>query len=319
MTRLCIVGYRRICAIIYALTQGPKQMVGEGLLLYHPRGGDVQCRFWFLDWLTMPGSAGLKLLRLERYDPGRTDDQPPSSIPTSRTSFSRQDLMLSAPHDHSFTEFDGAVVVDLETTGCDPKNDRVLRIACLRGSIADFATRGFTHLDQFTARLNPGIPIPTGASRLRGINGYQITGNKTFADIAAALREFIGALPLIGHNVRFDEAFLSEEFNRAGQNSLHHNKAYCTMKRLRDHFGYMEDAWYLSLAEAAAYFGFKKGVWHYRCATQNALLALQVAGGLYRLDNRIPPPNSRSQEHVAAAPPPGAEAVVQIAMALPPR
>jgi DNA polymerase III epsilon subunit-like protein len=217
--------------------------------------------------------------------------------------------MLSAHHDHSFTEFDRTVVVDVETTGSDPKNDRVLRIACLRGSIADFATRGFTPLNQFTARLNPGIPIPTGASRLRGINGYQITGNKRFAGIAAALREFIEDLPLIGHNVSYDKAFLSEEFNRAGQNFCHRTKAYCIMKRLRDHFGYMENAWYLSLAEAAAYFGIKKGLWPYRGATQNALLALQVAGGLYRLDNRMPPPNSRSQNHVAAALLAGAEAV----------
>ena len=65
--------------------------------------------------------------------------------------------MLFAHHDHSFTGFDRAVVVDVETTGSDPKNDRVLRIACLRGSIADFATKGSTHLDQFTVRLNPGI------------------------------------------------------------------------------------------------------------------------------------------------------------------
>jgi hypothetical protein len=63
--------------------------------------------------------------------------------------------MLFAHHDHSFTEFDRAVVVDLETTGSDPKNDRVLRIECLRGSIADFATKGFAPLDQFTARLDP--------------------------------------------------------------------------------------------------------------------------------------------------------------------
>jgi DNA polymerase III epsilon subunit-like protein len=217
--------------------------------------------------------------------------------------------MLFAHHDHSFTEFDRAVVVDLETTGSDPKNARILRIACLRGSIADLATRGFTHLDQFTARLRPGIPCPTEASRIRGLNRYHTAGNKTFKDIAARLRQFIGALPLIGHNVRFDEAFLSEEFNRAGHNSLHGNKAYCIMKRLRDHFGYMEDAWYLSLAEAAAYFGFKKGLWPHRGATQNALLALHVAGGLYRLDNRLPPPNSRSQEHGAATPPLGAEAI----------
>jgi hypothetical protein len=54
--------------------------------------------------------------------------------------------MSFAQHDHSFTGFDRAVVVDVETTGFGPMYDRVLRIACLRGSLADFATKGFTIL-----------------------------------------------------------------------------------------------------------------------------------------------------------------------------
>ena len=245
---------------------------------------DVQRRFWLWAGSICPHRRDSKLPRPERYDPGRPHDQPPLAFRLPEGA-ARRDLMFSADHDHSFTEFDRAVVVDVETTGSDPKDDRVLRIACLRGSIAGFATKGSTHLDQFTARLNPGIPIPPEASRLDGIKDYHVTGNTTFGDIAATLKEFIGDLPLIGHNVSYDKAFLSEEFNRAGQNSCHHNKAYCTMKRLRDHFGYMEDAWYTSLAESAAYFGFKKRVWSYRCPTQNAVLALHVAGGLYRLDN----------------------------------
>jgi hypothetical protein len=79
--------------------------------------------------------------------------------------FSRGDLMVFGQHDHSFTGFDRAVVVDVMTTGFDPKLDRVLRITCLRGSIADFANKGFTRLDQFTARVNPGMPISLETSR----------------------------------------------------------------------------------------------------------------------------------------------------------
>jgi hypothetical protein len=155
-----------------------------------------------------------------RCDPGRTDDQPPFGIPTSATCFSRRDLMSFAHHDHSFTEFNQAVVVDLETTGSDPKSVRILRIACLRGSIADLATRGFTQLDQFTARLHPGILFRLRQAVSAASAAIIPLRTRRLRISQPGLREFIGALPLIGRNVRFDEAFLSEEFNRAGHNSL---------------------------------------------------------------------------------------------------
>jgi hypothetical protein len=40
--------------------------------------------------------------------------------------------MLATYRDHGFTGFDKAVVVGVETTGLDPKNDWILAIACLR-------------------------------------------------------------------------------------------------------------------------------------------------------------------------------------------
>jgi DNA polymerase III subunit epsilon len=155
--------------------------------------------------------------------------------------------------DHGFVGFDRAVVVDVETTGLDPKTDRIVSIACLRGSMMEFATKGSTYLDRFEAHLNPGIPIPPEATRVHGIEDSDVIDRESFADIAVQLREFVGTLPLIGHNVAYDKAFLSEELNRAGQKSLHHNKSYCTMMRLREHFGYSADSWTnMSLTEAAA-------------------------------------------------------------------
>jgi DNA polymerase III epsilon subunit-like protein len=103
--------------------------------------------------------------------------------------------MDSSYRDYGFTGFDNAVVVDVETTGLDPKKDRIVSIACLRGSIAELATTGYTHLDQFTARLNPGIPIPREATRVHGIEDRDVAAEETFADIALQLREFIGELP----------------------------------------------------------------------------------------------------------------------------
>jgi DNA polymerase III epsilon subunit-like protein len=210
--------------------------------------------------------------------------------------------LLATYRDHGFTGFDKAVVVDVETTGLDPKSDRIVAVACLRGSIAEFATKGFTHLDQFTARLDPGIPIPPEATRAHGIKDSDVTGQESFGDIAAQLRDFIGTLPLIAHNTSHDKAFLSEEFKRAGQKSLHQNKAYCTMKRLREHFGYSQEVWRnLSLAEAAAHFGLNNNrAGPYHDPLEDALLTLQLAGGLYQLDNGIPPRTTEASGHVPA-------------------
>jgi DNA polymerase III epsilon subunit-like protein len=71
-------------------------------------------------------------------------------------------MMVPSYRDHGFTGFTRAVVVDVETTGLDPKSDRIVAVTCLRGSIEEFATEGSTHLDLFEARLNPGIPPTRG-------------------------------------------------------------------------------------------------------------------------------------------------------------
>lgn len=205
--------------------------------------------------------------------------------------------MSQSYRDYGFVGFDDAVVVDVETTGLDPELDRIICITCLKGSIAEFAKEGRTHLEYFKARLNPGIPIPYEASRVHGIKDDDVRGEERFADIAAQLRAFIGPLPLIGHNITFDKAFLSAEFKRSGQKSLHRNRSYCTMKRLREHFGYSGEAWQnISLEQAASHFGLKGRTEAHHDATEDAMLALQLAGGLYQLDNGLLPARRKHRQ-----------------------
>jgi DNA polymerase III epsilon subunit-like protein len=206
---------------------------------------------------------------------------------------------FSAYRDHSFTGFTRAVVVDVETTGIDTKSDRIVAIRCLRGNIEELATRGFTDLDVFKARFNPGLPILPVATHGHGIKDLDVAEKGTFAAIAAELREFIGPLPLIGHHVSYHKAFLTEEFSRAEQQPLDQNNSYCLMKRLRDHFGY--SAGYLSLAEACERFGLEGRAELHRHAAEDAERALQLAGCLYQLDNNLLPTTIRAPGRVAGA------------------
>jgi len=77
------------------------------------------------------------------------------------------------------------------------------------------------------------------------------------------------------------------------------------MKRLREHFGFSQDVWRnMSLADAAAHFGLKKRAGPYHDAFEDAMLALQLAGGLYQLDNGIPPTMTQAPGHVSERRPP---------------
>ncbi len=63
-------------------------------------------------------------------------------------------------------------------------------------------------VDTFEALVAPGIPIPYRIQRLTGITPARVRGAPPLAEIVPALRAFLGDLPLVGHSVPFDAAFL---------------------------------------------------------------------------------------------------------------
>ena len=137
--------------------------------------------------------------------------------------------------DNRLIGFDEACVLDVETTGLDPQKDRIVEVAAIR---VDFRKSGEDQVrcPTFVSRFNPGVPIPKRASDVNGITNEAVADAGRFADEAQALRDFIGSVPVIGHNISFDKKFLSSEFKRAGVKTLHRNKSYCTMWRFRNQF-----------------------------------------------------------------------------------
>jgi DNA polymerase-3 subunit epsilon len=101
-------------------------------------------------------------------------------------------------------------VFDLEATGLDVTNDRIVEIARLRIDVD-----GSTH--QYTRRVNPQIPIPEETSLIHGIYDKDIVNEKTFTELAPEIAEFLGDADLAGYNSnKFDIPMLAEEFLRAG-------------------------------------------------------------------------------------------------------
>ncbi|GMU66899.1 MAG: hypothetical protein AMXMBFR36_31730 [Acidobacteriota bacterium] len=101
-------------------------------------------------------------------------------------------------------------VLDLETTGFNPfRNDRVIEVAAVVLGPDGSVQRTFASL------VNPGRDL--GASHVHGIYARDVLSAPSFAGIARALAETIaGSIALVGHNIRFDLAFLEAEYRRLG-------------------------------------------------------------------------------------------------------
>jgi DNA polymerase III epsilon subunit family exonuclease len=93
------------------------------------------------------------------------------------------------------------VAIDLETTGLQPESDAIIEIGALK-----FA--GDEVLDTFETLVAPGVAIPYRVQRLTGITAEKLRGAPPLAEVLPRLRSFLGELPLVGHSVPFDAAFL---------------------------------------------------------------------------------------------------------------
>lgn len=100
------------------------------------------------------------------------------------------------------------VAFDLETTGLDVANDRIVEIACIK-LLPDGTRQSKTH------RVNPTCPIAPQATQVHGIRDEDVASCPTFADLAGELLDFVRGCDLTGFNIeQFDLPMLQREFGR---------------------------------------------------------------------------------------------------------
>ena len=102
------------------------------------------------------------------------------------------------------------IVFDLETTGLDLVNDRIIQISYIK-----------IHPDGKEERnnifVNPGKPIPQDVTALTGISDDDVKDSPLFKDIAVKLSGNFRNCDFAGFNSNhFDIPMLAEEFLRAG-------------------------------------------------------------------------------------------------------
>ncbi len=103
------------------------------------------------------------------------------------------------------------VALDFETTGLDPRRDRIVEVGAIRFD------HGGNVLGVFQSLVNPGFPCPPEAARIHGIGDEELAGAEGEDLVIPRLVEFLqasGPTTLVAHNAPFDVGFLAAALGR---------------------------------------------------------------------------------------------------------
>lgn len=97
---------------------------------------------------------------------------------------------------------DDYVVIDIETTGLDPKFDSIIELAAVK-------YHNDKEIDRFQSLIQPDIEISEFITDLTGITNEMLSTAPTLeSGILQQFFDFIGDSVVVGHNVNFDINFL---------------------------------------------------------------------------------------------------------------
>jgi len=184
------------------------------------------------------------------------------------------------------------VVLDLETTGGSPANDRITEVGAVK-------IRGGEVLGTFQTLVNPGVPIPPLISALTGITNPMVADEEPIEVVLPCLLEFLGGAVLVAHNASFDRRFVQANLERHGYQRLT-NRVVCTARLARKLLP-RDEVPNVRLATLAAYLGATVAPCH-RALTDaratvdvfHSLLELAGSYGVLALEDLIAFPSARA-------------------------
>ncbi len=96
------------------------------------------------------------------------------------------------------------VAIDIETTGLDNDREAITEIGAVK-------FKGNRVEDEWSSLINPNRHIPEFITGLTGIDDAMVREAPRVRDVAHELEAFVGDLPIVGHNIRFDLGFLQKQ------------------------------------------------------------------------------------------------------------
>ena len=145
------------------------------------------------------------------------------------------------------------VSLDLETTGLNPKSERIIEVGAVK-------FRGETEIDTFSALVNPNRKLSKLILQMTGITQREVDDAPDWDEVKTSVMEFVSGVPIIGHNVGFDASFLRSH-------GVKTNRLYDTMSmaeialpggpeyslvRLSERFGFQHENPHRALSDALA-------------------------------------------------------------------
>lgn len=123
----------------------------------------------------------------------------------------RAPLERLAPGIHTPLERLPMIAIDCETTGLNPRRDRIVSFAAIR--IAEgLQVQEPPVIDLL---IEPGVEIPERATAVHGLDRARLADSPTFATAFHRIAESLQGCVVIGHFVGFDLAILGREAGRA--------------------------------------------------------------------------------------------------------
>lgn len=172
------------------------------------------------------------------------------------------------------------ISIDLETTGLNPKLDKIAEIGAVKiveGKV----------VDSFSTLVNPGRKLEQRIIELTGIQDTDLEQAPDLEEVFPDLLDFLEDLPLLGHSVLFDYSFLKKA--AVDRKLTFEKRAIDTLKIARK---YLADLEHRSLDYLCAYYQIPHHA-HRALADAEAtsLLYGKLAELFYREDEPLFAPN----------------------------
>jgi len=107
------------------------------------------------------------------------------------------------------------IVFDTETTGFSAEEgDRLVEIGAVR------MRGGLPTRETFHCYINPARTVPKDAVDVHGLTTEFLADKPMFEEIAADFISFVGDLPMVAHNAKFDEKFINFELAQIGKETF---------------------------------------------------------------------------------------------------
>lgn len=99
------------------------------------------------------------------------------------------------------------ICLDCETTGLDPKNDRIIEIAVTKFNFSDV-------LESFETLIDPETPISESSMAIHHITPQMVQGKPKIQEVLPKVISMINSHIMVGHGIHMDISFLAESSKR---------------------------------------------------------------------------------------------------------